>query len=111
MEEKNFIDWDKIHTKNILLTDFYTIDDKINILQNYLNWRYQNLDYQYNLDMYPFLNILIVLLDIKKNRSTLNVEEYLNFFFDFKKNIDMISNSHILSFLTFSKFLSTITKT
>ena len=101
-----FIEWNKTNVKNFLLSDDITIDDKINIFDDFLKWQYNLIvsNNNANQDMYPFINLFLTYIYIKEKLNVDNIENYLLYEINFKDQINSITNIQILSMLTFYSF-------
>jgi len=102
-----FSEWNKLDVNNFLLTDENTIDDKINIFDNFLKWQYNNIlsnNKLANQDMYPFINLFLTYIYIKEKLNVEDIENYLSCEIDFKDKINSFTSSQILSLLTLGGF-------
>jgi hypothetical protein len=99
MEIYNFYKWNKLDLYNFLSEETIPIEDKINILGDFLNWKNNCVFTNTNTetDMYPVLNLFLTYIYIKDKLSIDNIKDYLEYQFDFKNNIESITNKQILS--------------
>jgi hypothetical protein len=102
-----FSEWNKLDVNNFLLSDENTIDDKINIFDNFLKWQYNNIlsnNKLANQDMYPFINLFLTYIYIKEKLNVEDIENYLSYEIDFKDKINSFTSAQILSLLTLGGF-------
>lgn len=108
-----FSEWTKIDIENFLLSDEITIENKINIFGDFLNWKnnciFSNTNNNYP-DMYPFINLFLTYVYIKEKLIVQDVKDYLCCEFNFKSTIDNLTNKQILSGLVLYSFMNKIYK-
>jgi len=99
MELYNFHKWNKLDLYNFLSEKTIPIEDKVNLLGDFLNWKNNSIFTNTNTDieMYPVLNLFLTYVYIKDKLSIDNITDYLDYQFDFKTNIESITNKQILS--------------
>jgi hypothetical protein len=101
MELNNFYKWNKLDLYNFLSEETIPIEDKINLLGDFLNWKnnciFTGTNTSAEADMYSVLNLFLTYVYIKDKLSIDNIKDYLDYQFDFKTDIESITNKQILS--------------
>ena len=99
-----FSEWNKLDVNNFLLSNDITINDKINIFNDFLKWQYNRLALNANQDMYPFINLFLTYIYIKEKLNVEDIQIYLSCEIDFKDKINSITNTQILLLFTLFGF-------
>ena len=105
---KHFTECTKLDINHFLLLDEIKIEDKLNIFYNFLQWKYNCilLNVNYNLDMYPFFNLLLTYIYIKEKLIVTDIQDYL--YYDVNNSINNITNKQILAGIVLSSFINQI---